>query len=1068
LCATAGQSDSGRLVLSIGKVKLDGERYYVNAVADGVDEYYRGVGEAPGRWSGTAAEGLGLGGEVAADDLHAVWAGRDPVTGVELGRFGGRTIAGFDLCFRAPKSVSLLFGLGEPDIAIAVRDAHDAAVAAAFGYVEREAARSRIGKNGLTQIEVNGLVAAGFRHRTSRAGDPHLHTHMLVANMAEGLDGRWRTLDGRLLYQYAKTAGYLYEAHLRGELTRTLGVEWGPVRNGIADLAGIEPKVLEHFSDRRRQIEEHLDKTGFRSARAAQLAVLETRTAKDQSLDTASMRALWISKAVEIGFDPASLADVVGRQPVVPEPDNTDVAVELLGAGGLTKQASSFTRRDVLRAVAERGGPGASVAEIEAMADQLLARPEVIELHAGADPGLTATDVIRRADGSIVAAGVVEARWSTRELIDIEHRLVDQAMTRTGSVTGLVGWRTVVDTLAARPTLSPEQAAMVRRLTNSGNGVEVVCAAAGTGKTFTLDAARDAWERAGYTVRGAALAGRAAQELQASAAIPSSTLARLQLDVDTGTIRLDARTVLVIDEAGMAGTRTMAPVFDEADRAGAKVVLVGDPHQLPEIDAGGVLAGLVDRLDPIELVENRRQRDQWERDALVELRAGNVDTAFDAYQRHGRIVHAPTAAQVRQAMVADWWAYRIAGDSVAMMAVRRSDVDDLNGRARAYLKQRGDLSGPELVVNQRPFQAGDDIICLRNNRRLGVCNGTRATITHVDLEGQTLDVRIGERSVRLCADYLGAGHIAHGYATTIHKAQGATFDYGLLLGTDELHRARGYVGMSRGRISNRLYLIGAEPVDDATGHGPPPLQADPTDVVRHALAHDTQQRLAIDTGDPFDTWPIDALIAEKHRLHQLLAAGPPDRSADVRAFTDRQAGLEAEIDSLADRRDQLASRRLRGPSTRTEIRDLQCQIDERTNAVDHVAAELRAARLDTRQHAAFTAAHAPDRQRLDAIGSAIDRQIARRVDQHAANPTAYLERILGPVPANPGQLARWKQGAAILENHHLGADHDPAANDRPSILGSPTESAELRARLHAVVQAPDHERSIDRGIGLGL
>jgi conjugative relaxase-like TrwC/TraI family protein len=1068
LCATAGQNRRERLVLSIGKVKLDGERYYVKAVADGVDEYYRGVGEAPGRWSGIAAEGLGLGGEVAAEDLQAVWAGRDPITGEELGRFGGRTIAGFDLCFRAPKSVSLLFGLGAPDVACAVREAHDAAVDAAFGYVEREAARSRIGKNGLTQIEVNGLVAAGFRHRTSRAGDPHLHTHMLVANIAEGVDGRWRTLDGRLLYQYAKTAGYLYEAHLRAELTRTLGVEWGPVRNGIADLAGIDHNVLEHFSDRRRQIEEHLDQTGFRSARAAQLAVLETRTAKDQSLNTASMRDLWASKAAEIGFDPASLSEVVGRHGEVPDPEISDVAVDLLGAGGLTKQASSFTRRDVLRAVAERAGPGASVAEIEAKADQLLARPEVVELHTGAEPGLTATDVIRRADGSIVAAGVNEARWSTLELVEIEHRLVDQAITRTGSMAGIVGWRTVVDALAARPTLSPEQATMVRRLTNSGNGVEVVCAAAGTGKTFTLDAARDAWERAGFTVRGAALAGRAAQELQASAAIPSSTLARLQLDLDTGTTRLDAQTVLVIDEAGMAGTRTLAPILDAAARAGTKVVLVGDPHQLPEIDAGGVLSGLVDRLDPIELVENRRQQDAWERDALVELRAGDVDTAFDAYRRHGRIVHAPTAAQVRQAMVADWWAHRVAGDSVAMMAVRRSDVDDLNGRARAYRKQRGDLSGPEVVVNQRPFQVGDDIICLRNNRRLGVCNGTRATITHVDADRQTVNVQVGERSVRLTAEYLSAGHISHGYATTIHKAQGATFDHGLLLGTDELHRTRGYVGMSRGRLTNRLYLVGAEPVDDAAGHGPPPLQADPTDVVRHALEQDSQQRLAIDTGDPFDTWPIDALIAEKHRLHRVLAACPPDRRADVGALTDRRAGLEAEIESLTRRRDRLASRRVRGPSLRAEIRDLHRQIDERTNAADQLAAELRSARLDTRKHVTFDRARASDRQRLDAVGAAIDGQIAQRVDLHAAHPTAYLERILGPVPKAPGQLARWKQGAAILEAHHLGVDDNPAAMDRPSVLGSPTEAAELRARLRAVIQMPDPERTVDRDIGLGL
>ncbi len=143
-------------MLRLGKIKLNGESYYIAAVADGVDEYYRGVGEAPGRWSGTAAESLGLAGEVAAEDLHAVWSGLDPATGEKLGRFAGRTVAGFDLCFRAPKSVSLLAGLGDPDTAAGVHAAHDAAVAAAFAYVDANAGRSRTGKNGVNQVGVNG------------------------------------------------------------------------------------------------------------------------------------------------------------------------------------------------------------------------------------------------------------------------------------------------------------------------------------------------------------------------------------------------------------------------------------------------------------------------------------------------------------------------------------------------------------------------------------------------------------------------------------------------------------------------------------------------------------------------------------------------------------------------------------------------------------------------------------------------------------------------------------------------------------------------------------------------
>lgn len=544
-------------MLSIGKIKLSGESYYLNAVADGIDEYYRGVGEARGRWTGGASRGLGLEGDVDADDLHAIWAGRYPHTREPLGRFPNREIAGFDLTFRAPKSVSLLAGLGDPDTARAVRDAHDAAVDSAFGYLEREAARSRTGKNGVHEIEVRGLVAAAFRHRTSRAGDPHLHTHVLVANMAEGVDGKWRTLDGRWLYLHGSTAGYLYEAQLRHELTTRLGIEWGLVTNGIADVVGIDPTVREHFSDRRRQIDEHLDEVGFRSARSAQLATLATRTAKQEVLDDRSMRTVWEAKAREIGWTSTDLIDVLDRVPrSAVDTDRSELARVLASPEGITKQASSFDRRDLLRAVCERLPAGATVTTIEHLADQFVRSREVVRLVPSDDPGLLSSNVIRRADGRIIAAmGSYEARWSTIELVEIERHLVTRSVARTNEGAGVVDANVIADVMARRPTLAAEQAEMVARLCTSGNGVDVVTAAAGTGKTYTLDAAREAWERAGCQVIGAALAGIAAQELESTAAIKSSTLAMLQIDLDARRVRLDDHTVIVIDEAGMAGTR---------------------------------------------------------------------------------------------------------------------------------------------------------------------------------------------------------------------------------------------------------------------------------------------------------------------------------------------------------------------------------------------------------------------------------------------------------------------------------------------------------------------------------
>jgi conjugative relaxase-like TrwC/TraI family protein len=199
-------------VLNIGRLAAGGEGYYLEAVASGVEDYYTGSGEAPGFWLTEAAAGLGLAGRVTPEDLRHVLAARHPRTGEDLPRTARRRVPGFDLAFRAPKSVSLLYGLGGDEATAAVvRDAHDQAVAAALGYLERQAGFARRGCNGAERVPVGGLVAAAFRHRTSRAGDPLLHTHVLVSNLGRCPDGQWRTLDARLLYSHAKTAGFLYQ-----------------------------------------------------------------------------------------------------------------------------------------------------------------------------------------------------------------------------------------------------------------------------------------------------------------------------------------------------------------------------------------------------------------------------------------------------------------------------------------------------------------------------------------------------------------------------------------------------------------------------------------------------------------------------------------------------------------------------------------------------------------------------------------------------------------------------------------------------------------------------------------
>ncbi len=541
-------------MLNVGVLAPGSEQYYLGSVARGVEDYYLG-GEVPGRWVGSGAALLGLAGAVAGDDLVAVLADRNPNSGTRLGCAGNRTIPGFDLTFSTPKTVSILFGLGERDVATIVRDAHEQALDAALAYLERHALWTRRGRNGVEVVPGDGLVGAAFRHRTSRAGDPHLHTHVLVANTVLGPDGRWRTLDFRHVFAHAKTAGYLYEAHLRHLLTDRLGLEWGPVRNGTAELAGVPDDVRRLFSTRRHEIEAAMAARGETSARAAQVATLETRRPKDRDVDAIHLRADWLHKAENAGFDAVLLRELVGRHRWEPPTADERHGIEqhLIGPAGLTERASTFDRLAVLRAWCDRLPDGAAVTDIEDMADRFLNGHDAIAPLA--DRSIAPMHAV---DGRVLSSVSMGRRWSTADLVAVEARLLAGAVARVEGACAVVGNGDLAAAFRSHPTLSNEQAHVVAQLCGSGNGVDVVTAPAGAGKTFTIDVARDAWERAGYRVIGAALAARAAAELQAAAGVPSTTLDSLLGALDRRATTLDPRTIVVLDEAGMCGTRKLA------------------------------------------------------------------------------------------------------------------------------------------------------------------------------------------------------------------------------------------------------------------------------------------------------------------------------------------------------------------------------------------------------------------------------------------------------------------------------------------------------------------------------
>jgi ATP-dependent exoDNAse (exonuclease V) alpha subunit len=305
--------------------------------------------------------------------------------------------------------------------------------------------------------------------------------------------------------------------------------------------------------------------------------------------------------------------------------------------------------------------------------------------------------------------------------------------------------------------------------------------------------------------------------METLAGIDSTTIARLLVDVDQGN-GLAPGSVLVVDEAGMVGSRTIDRLAQHAADTESKLVLVGDDRQLPEIDAGGAFRRLARDLGAIELHQVHRQVEAWDREALAQLRQGKVQLWSEAYRDHGRLVARPTADELRATLVEDWWqAARQpdAGDAV-IIAHRRSDVADLNALARERMARDSRLGEEELTTDRRAFAVGDRVIARRNDRRAGVVNGTRGEVVGVDMDARSVAVRVADGTERtLASQYLDDGWLDHAYALTAHAAQGATVDRSFVLGSDELYREWGYTALSRHRDQARFYIVSPGSVERA-------------------------------------------------------------------------------------------------------------------------------------------------------------------------------------------------------------------------------------------------------------
>jgi conjugative relaxase-like TrwC/TraI family protein len=810
--------------------------------------------------------------------------GREPVNAQELtgqiakdSRPRTQTVAGYDLTFSPVKSVSTLWAVADPAVAAVIERAHQAAIKDALTFIEQHALFTRTGPQGIRQVNVRGLVAAAFTHRDSRAGDPDLHTHVAVANKVQTLDGRWLSIDGRVLFKANVAASETYNTALEQHLRDTLGVRFAerpgtnPAKRPIREIVGIDPRLNQRWSTRRAHINTRRGElaiqfqddhgrppTPVEALHLAQQATLETRDAKHEPRSLTEQRATWLNEAAAVLDGPEAV--VVMVQTALTRAAETATVADARWVAqtaddilAVMEESRSTWQMWHVRAEAQRQvrtidlPADRAAVLVDLLVDEVLDRRCVV-LAAPADT-IDEPEPLRRVDGSSVYTVAGADLYTSRRILNAEARLVAAAGRRGGpSVDESAVDLALLEMAANRTALDAGQASLVRQMCTSGARLQLAIAPAGTGKTTAMRALTLAWTQDGGQVIGLAPSAAAAAVLGDQTGIRADTLAKLTWSLQHGDLpdwaaAVGPSTLVIIDEAGMADTITLDTAVQFAIGRGASVRLVGDDQQLAAIGAGGVLRDIKQTHGALQLAELHRFTDPAEAQASLALREGDP-SALGFYLDHGR-VHVGDLAKITDDAFAAWISDRAVGLDAIMLAPTRELVAELNRRARDH-RLAGAPAGPELRLGDgNRASVGDMIITRMNDRRLRlsatdwVKNGDRWTITHVDRSGDlTVRHTRSQLKCQLPADYVTTS-TGLGYATTIHAAQGVSADtmHGLLTGQES--RQQLYTMLTRGRHANHLYLQVVGDGDPHTIIRPDTISPrTPTETLHQILARD--------------------------------------------------------------------------------------------------------------------------------------------------------------------------------------------------------------------------------------
>ncbi|WP_321404775.1 MobF family relaxase [Maridesulfovibrio sp.] len=775
-------------MLSICRMSIGSCDYYTSLAKE---DYYTQGGEPPGRWFGKSADILQLSGQVDNDHLKAVLRGVSPDGKNLVQNAGKERQPGQDFTFSAPKSVSVVWANADQKVRQKIQQAQNNAVDKALERIE-ELALTRRGKGGHNKEHPIGIVAAKFEHSTSRAQDPQLHTHCVVANLVCRDDGSWGGMESTLQYQNKLALGALYRCELAAGFQK-LGFQ--VQRDGDSfEIEGVGKEIIDYFSTRREEIEKSLATKGLTGARAAEIAALDTRQAKEMQSRAVLFRE-WQEASRELSFD---FSDVMNRAEPSKELENPKTIEEFFE--DLTDKTSTFSEADIWKTVAIDGQGHLNADGVRKRVSECLESSELVSLR-------------NEKTGTI--------RYSTRKRVELEKRMVESFEKRKGEDSHRVSEQAVKKALVSR-SLTAGQEAAFKKITQGINSIELLQGHAGTGKSYLLGAAKEVWEESGYRVKGCALVGKAAQGLEEGSGIESQTLHSFLYELEERRSVLSKKSILVLDEAGMVGSVQMEDLLIRAEQAGSKVVLVGDSKQLQPVSGGGSFAALWDREnDQLEITDVFRLKEVWQQEAALKIREGKSLQALEMYDNNGSISIADDRKQAINLMVQDWsqrYNQDKPGDSI-MLASTNWEVDSINDWARQHLQDEGKL-GP-VSANFHSESQGQDIklaekdriVFLKNNNELGVKNGTLAQVDFVAKteSGTYVHARTDDgKSVKFSdREY---GHIQYGYAVTTHKSQGVTVDRSYVLGGGPMvSQEMAYVQATRQRHEVNWYFSKDDP-----------------------------------------------------------------------------------------------------------------------------------------------------------------------------------------------------------------------------------------------------------------